>query len=228
LAKRKLERFAENATFSHFFQPNWENLQEGFPLQGNWNRDFFLNDHPIVIEVGCGKGEYTVALATKYPDKNFIGIDKKGARMWRGAKTSIETALPNVAFVRALAENLPKLFGVKEVDELWITFPEPQPNSPRIKKRVTSPHFLQRYRSFLKPGGMIHLKTDNQEFYEYTLEVIRTDGHRLLYSNPDLYDQAGDPEVADVIPVQTHYEKIWLEQGLKIKYLRFCLNMAVI
>jgi len=224
LAKRKLERFAENATFSHFFQPGWEDLQQGFPLQGNWNRDYFRNDHPVIIEIGCGKGEYTVGLATKYPEKNFIGLDKKGARMWRGAKTTSETSLPNVAFVRALAENLPMLFGKDEVDEIWITFPEPQPNSPRIKKRFTSPHFLKRYQHFLNPAGVIHLKTDNQEFFEYTLEVIRTEGHHLLYANNDLYQHKEDPEIADVLPVQTHYEKIWLEQGLSIKYLRFRLN----
>lgn len=221
MAKRKLERFAENATFPHFFQPNWEDLQEGFSLKGNWKQQYFKNAHPLVIEVGCGKGEYTVDLAARYPGNNYIGIDKKGARMWKGAKITHENEWSNVAFIRILAENLPLIFGESEVDEIWITFPEPQPNSPRVKKRFTSPQFIERYRKILKPTGIIHLKTDNDELYEFTMSVIREYGHILHYTTNDLYLHAGDKEVRDVIPVKTHYEKIWLEQGLKIKYLRF-------
>jgi len=224
LAKRKLQRFAENATFNHFFQPEWEELSAGFSLRGKWNDDFFKNDNPIIIEMGCGKGEYTVDLSDKYPERNFIGIDKKGARMWRGAKISNEEDRPNVAFVRIRAENIGMVFGPDEIDEIWITFPEPQPNSPRHSKRFTSPEFIERYRKVLKPGGTIHLKTDNDMFYNYTLDVIKEDGHHLIYNNSDLYANPGDPEVKDVIDVQTHYEKIWLEQGLTIKYLRFRLN----
>jgi tRNA (guanine-N7-)-methyltransferase len=224
LAKRKLQRFAENATFNHFFQPGWEELSTGFPLRGKWNSDFFMNNNPVVIEMGCGKGEYTVDLSAKYPDRNFIGIDKKGARMWRGAKTSNEVNSPNVAFVRVRAENIFKVFAQEEIDEIWITFPEPQPNSPRHSKRFTSPEFIERYRQILKPGGIIHLKTDSDMFYNYTLEVIKDHGHQLLYVNSDLYANTGDPEVKDVIDVQTHYEKIWLEQGFTIKYLRFTLK----
>jgi tRNA (guanine-N7-)-methyltransferase len=226
LAKRKLQRFAENETFNHFFQPGWEELSAGFSLRGNWNSRFFKNSNPVIIEMGCGKGEYTVDLSSKYPQRNFIGIDKKGARMWRGAKISNEDSRANVAFVRIRAENIAKVFGPAEIDEIWITFPEPQPNSPRHSKRFTSPQFIERYRQVLKPGGIIHLKTDNDMFYEYTLEVIREYGHTLLYNNPDLYATPDDPEVKDVIDVQTHYEKIWLEQGLTIKYLRFRLNEA--
>jgi len=224
LAKRKLQRFAENATFTHFFQPGWEELSAGFSLRGKWNANFFGNNNPVIIEIGCGKGEYTVDLSAKYPDRNFIGVDKKGARMWRGAKTSNEENSPNVAFVRIRAENIYKVFGPAEIDEIWITFPEPQPNSPRHSKRFTSPEFLQRYRQILKPGGIIHLKTDNDMFYDYTINVIKEGNHHLLYNNSDLYSNADDPEVKDVIDVQTHYEKIWLEQGLTIKYLRFKLN----
>ena len=224
MAKRKLQRFAENATFNHFFQPEWEELSAGFSLRGKWNDDFFKNDNPIIIEMGCGKGEYTVDLSDKYPERNFIGIDKKGARMWRGAKISNEEDRPNVAFVRIRAENIGMVFGPDEIDEIWITFPEPQPNSPRHSKRFTSPEFIERYRKVLKPGGTIHLKTDNDMFYNYTLDVIKEDGHHLIYNNSDLYANPGDPEVKDVIDVQTHYEKIWLEQGLTIKYLRFRLN----
>ena len=226
MAKRKLQRFAENETFNHFFQPGWEELSAGFSLRGNWNSRFFKNSNPVIIEMGCGKGEYTVDLSSKYPQRNFIGIDKKGARMWRGAKISNEDSRANVAFVRIRAENIAKVFGPAEIDEIWITFPEPQPNSPRHSKRFTSPQFIERYRQVLKPGGIIHLKTDNDMFYEYTLEVIREYGHTLLYNNPDLYATPDDPEVKDVIDVQTHYEKIWLEQGLTIKYLRFRLSEA--
>jgi tRNA (guanine-N7-)-methyltransferase len=224
LAKRKLQRFAENATFNHFFQPLWEELAAGFPLRGKWNSDFFGNNNPVIIEMGCGKGEYTVDLSDKYPERNFIGIDKKGARMWRGAKTSIEDNRKNVAFVRTRAENICMVFGPGEIDEIWITFPEPQPNSPRHSKRFTSPEFISRYRKMLKPGGSIHLKTDSDLFYTYTLEVISESGHDLLYSNGDLYANPTDPEVKDVVDVQTHYEKIWLSQGLTIKYLRFRLK----
>jgi tRNA (guanine-N7-)-methyltransferase len=225
LAKRKLQRFAENATFNHFFQPDWEELIAGFELRGQWNADFFGNTHPIVIEMGCGKGEYTVGLSHKYTNRNFIGIDKKGARMWKGAKTSNEENRPNVAFVRIRAENIAKVFGLAEIDEIWITFPEPQPNSPRHSKRFTSPQFLERYKEVLKPGGIIHLKTDNDMLFNYTLEVIKEGSHQLIYTNPDLYATPDDPEVKDVIDVQTHYEKIWLEQGLTIKYLKFQLGI---
>lgn len=221
MAKRKLERFAENATFPHFFQPTWDDLQEGFSLKGVWKQKYFQNSNPLIIEIGCGKGEYTVDLASRYAHNNYIGIDKKGARMWRGAKTTHESNHSNVAFLRMLAENLSLVFGENEVDEIWITFPEPQPNSPRTKKRFTSPQFLDRYRKILAPSGIIHLKTDNDELYQYTLSVIKDKGHILHYTTNDLYSNSEDEEVKDVIPVKTHYEKIWLEQGLKIKYLRF-------
>lgn len=224
MAKRKLERFAENATFEHFFQPSFFDLQAGFPLRGRWREDFFHNTNPIIIELGCGKGEYTVALAEKYSDSNFIGIDKKGARMWKGGKTSHENAMPNVAFVRSHAELICSIFGTSEVDELWITFPEPQPNSPRSKKRFTSQQFLNRYRNILKPEGKIHLKTDSDLVYESTLELVKSNNHQLHFSCNDLYQNTADEQLKDVMSVQTHYEKIWLEKGFKIKYLSFSLN----
>jgi tRNA (guanine-N7-)-methyltransferase len=224
LAKRKLERFAENATFRHFFQPSFFDLQVGFPLKGKWREDFFHNNNPVIIELGCGKGEYTVALAAKYPERNFIGIDKKGARMWKGGKTSHEKAMPNVAFVRSRAEMIAFIFGKEEVDEIWITFPEPQPNSPRSKKRFTSSQFLSRFRQILKRDGILHLKTDSDLVYESTLNVLKTELHPLHFSCDDLYQCDADDQVKDVIDVQTHYEKIWLEKGFKIKYLKFSLN----
>ena len=208
----------------HFFQPTWNDLQSGFPLRGKWQSDYFRNDNPVIIELGCGKGEYTVSLAERYPHNNYIGIDKKGARMWRGAKTTEQNNLPNVAFVRILAEQLKEIFSPEEVAEIWITFPEPQPNSPRVKKRFTSPQFIERYRHILKPAGIIHLKTDNDVFFEYTLKVIEESGYELLFSTADLYSRPDDEEVKDVIAVKTHYEKMWLEQGLKIKYLRFRIS----
>ena len=228
LAKRKIERFAENATFEHFFQPSFFDLQSGFPLKGRWREDFFHNKNPIIVELGCGKGEYTVALAAKYPERNFIGIDKKGARMWKGGKTSHESAMPNVAFVRSHAEMISSIFGLAEVDELWITFPEPQPNSPRSKKRFTSSQFLKRYIKILKPAGIIHLKTDNDLVYESTLELIQSDKHLLHFASNDLYLNTSSDQLMDVMAVQTHYEKIWLAKGFKIKYLYFSLNPETI
>lgn len=224
MAKRKLERFAENATFKHFFQPSFFDLKAGFPLKGKWNGDFFHNNNPLIIELGCGKGEYTVALAARYPNRNFIGVDKKGARMWRGGKTSHEEAMPNVAFVRSRAELIEYIFGPAEVSEIWITFPEPQPNSPRSKKRFTSPQFINRYRKILKDDGILHLKTDSDLVYKSTLEVIKAGGHKLNFTCDDLYKFNIDDQVQDVIAVQTHYEKMWLEKGFTIKYLNFSLN----
>ncbi|MDP4291524.1 MAG: tRNA (guanosine(46)-N7)-methyltransferase TrmB [Bacteroidota bacterium] len=221
MGKNKLERFAENETFEHFFQPSFDDLMQGFPLKGKWNPDFFGNDNPIVLELGCGKGEYTVNLASKYPDVNFIGLDKKGARLWRGGKTSKENKMRNVAFIRTRIEQIEHLFGPAEVSAIWITFPEPQPRNSKAKKRFTSPQYIERFRKIIKPDGIIHLKTDSDLFFEYTLEVIKENGYKLLYSNPDLYEYPDDPRIKDVIAVQTFYEKMWLAEGCKIKYLEY-------
>jgi len=224
LGKNKLMRFAENKTFEHFFQPSFEELIKGFPLKGKWHTDFFGNYNPIIIELGCGKGEYTVSLAERYPDKNFIGIDKKGARIWRGGKTSKENGMRNVAFIRTQIEQIGHIFGPDEVAEIWITFPEPQPRNAKAKKRFTSPQFAERFKQLLKPDGIIHLKSDSDLFYDYTLSVINEYQHELLYSNNDLYQNLDDPKVQDVIAVQTFYEKMWLAQGCKIKYLEYQLK----
>lgn len=205
------------------FQLVWNDLQAGFPLKGKWCRSYFKNNNPLIIELGCGKGEYTVGLASRYPDKNYIGIDKKGARMWRGAKTTAEKQIPNVAFVRMQIDSIAAVFAPGEVDEIWITFPEPHPNSPRIRKRFTSPQFIERYRQILKPAGIIHLKTDSDLVYEYTHSVIKAGGHTMLYSTDDLYSNTSGEMVQDVIAVQTHYEQMWLSQGKSIKYLRFTI-----
>ena len=222
MGKNKLERFAENETFEHFFQPSFQDLVSGFPLKGKWHADFFGNNNPIIIEIGCGKGEYTVNLAEKYPATNFIGLDKKGARLWRGGKTSKENKLSNVAFIRTRIEQLEHIFSPGEVDEIWITFPEPQPSKER--KRFTSPQFIERFRKIMKPDGIIHLKTDSDLFYAFTLRVIKEDGHELLYSNDDLYSNPDDYRIKDVIAIQTFYEKMWLAEGFKIKYLEYKLK----
>ena len=224
MAKNKLERFVENKTFEHFFQPTFDDLMTGFSLKGKWHADFFGNNNPIILELGCGKGEYTVNLASSYPNTNFIGIDKQGARIWRGGKTSHENQMGNVAFIRSKIEQIEHLFSPGEVSEIWITFPEPQPRPGKAKKRFTSPQYIERFRKIMKPGGIIHLKTDSDLFYDYTLEVIHEDGHELIYSNNDLYSNPEDPKIKDVIAVQTFYEKMWLAEGFKIKYLEYKIN----
>jgi tRNA (guanine-N7-)-methyltransferase len=216
VAKKKLIHFRENLTFPHLFQPAYYELDNGFTLKSRWQRDFFHNDHPIVLELGCGKGEYTVGLALKYKERNFIGIDLKGARLWRGCKTVAEEKITNAAFIRSRADHLEKFFSQQEVSEIWITFPDPQPGKER--KRLTSPVFIAKYRKILSENGIIHLKTDNFDFYSYTLDVIREHNHKLLFSTQDLY-QTGSQE--EVMAIQTYYEKIWLEMGKKICYLKF-------
>ncbi|MDR2084768.1 MAG: tRNA (guanosine(46)-N7)-methyltransferase TrmB [Bacteroidales bacterium] len=217
----KLERFEENKSFPNLFQPYFSEIVNGFPFKGKWHSDYFKNDNPIVLELGCGKGEYTVGLGQKYPDKNFIGIDQKGARLWRGCKTSCDNKMNNIAFIRMQIELIEYCFDKDEVSEIWITFPEPQPQKAKAKKRFTSPQFNERYSNLLKESGIVHLKTDNTDFYDYSLEVVNNSNHKLLFNTSDLYAEYPDIEVASI---QTFYEKMWLEQGLKIKYLQYQLN----
>ncbi len=219
--KNKLQRFAENLTFSNLFQYRYEEVIKGFSLKGKWKQDFFKNDHPLTLELGCGKGEYTVGMARRYPERNFIGVDIKGARMWRGLKTAQEENLKNVAFVRTRIELSAYYFGEQEVDELWITFPDPQIKAVRERKRLTSERFLTRYALFLNPDAIIHLKTDALLLYDYTREVIEKGGHTLLDANEDIYGSGMDNEITQI---QTFYEKKWLEYGTKIRYLSFKLN----
>lgn len=222
MGKNKLKKFAENETFELLLQTDYETLRHGdFYLKENWNTDFFKNDHPIILEIGCGKGEYTLGLAQRYPDKNFIGLDRKGARLWAGCKQATETGMTNVGFIRTKAENLPLIFGENEVSEIWITFPDPQPRKPKSGKRLTSPDFLERYRKFLKKDGIVHLKTDSRFLYEFTLEVIVQQNLPILYQTDDLY--RSDCRL-DVMGIQTFYESLWLSQGLNIHYLQFKLQ----
>lgn len=218
VGKKKLQHFAENKTFSHFFQPNYDELNAGFALRGNWSQSFFNNANPLVVELGCGKGEFTVGLAQRYPEKNFIGMDLKGARMWRGAKTTLEEKILNAAFVRGRIENISYIFAPGEISEIWITFPDPQPKKSDIKRRLTSPVFLDRYRQIARPGTIVHLKTDNTPLFEYTLEVISQQHLHLLFHTFDVDENPGSD---DVVAIRTHYEELFRGQGEKIKYLRF-------
>ncbi len=219
--KNKLQRFAENKTFSNMFELSYHEVKNGFPYKGKWRKDFFKNDHPLILELACGKGEYTVGLAERYPDKNFIGMDIKGARIWQGLVNAREKNLKNVAFVRTRIDQIGFYFDKEEIDEIWITFPDPQPRVRDEKRRLTSPQFLARYKPLLKKEHIIHLKTDNIIFYDYTLDVIKEGGHTLLYANEDIYHSELDNEVTQI---QTFYEKMWLANGVKIKYLQFRLN----
>ncbi len=222
-SKNKLKRFRENETFENVFQPSREDLISGvFENKGQWNKKVFGNNNPIVLELGCGKGEYTVGLAERYPDKNFIGIDIKGARFWRGAKTAIEEQITNAAFLRAQIELIEYAFAESEVDEIWITFPDPQIKYKRTKHRMTNLEFLERYKNVLKQGGIMHLKTDSEFMHGYTLGLLHGCGYNVLYANHDVYKQEGSPN--EVTAIQTFYEKQYLEEDKAITYIRFQIN----
>ena len=219
-SKNKLRRFKENETFANVIQPTRSELVDSnFSLKGNWRSMHFKNDNPIVLELGCGKGEYSIALAEKYPYKNFIGIDIKGARFWRGAKTAVEKQITNVAFLRTQIELIDFAFSKNEVDEIWITFPDPQIKYKRTKHRMTNSEFLERYKKILKPEGIVNLKTDSEFMHGYTLGLLHGAGHEVLYANHNVYKQEGSPE--EVTSIQTFYESQYLEQNKAITYIRF-------
>lgn len=220
--KKKLRRFEESKSFDNYFQPTYPEVIAGFPLKGKWNTDYFKNKNPICLELGCGKGEYTIALARKYPERNFVGIDIKGARTWKGCKIAIEENLQNVAFIRSWVELIEHFFAPNEVAEIWITHPDPQPRQSKAKKRLTSPQFLRRYAKILQKNAIIHLKTDDTDLFEYTLEVVQENNAEILFQTADLY--AKNPEKEDVMLTQTFYEKQFLAEGKTIKYLRFKPN----
>ena len=216
MGKDKLKRFAEVETFSNVLQ-----LDAGKPFKGQWSNGFFKNDNPVVLELACGKGEYTVNLAVLFPQKNFIGIDYKGNRIWRGAKTALEDGVNNVAFLRIQIEIILDYFMPGEIDEIWITFPDPQPQVSREKKRLTSPRFLEKYKSILKPGGFINLKTDNDGFHAYTFEKIVENDLKLFIKTEDLYQSEF---VDEVLSIKTYYEKKYLKENKNINYLKFSFD----
>ena len=221
MGKNKLARWTELGSYDNVIQPEIEDVSgKDHPIKGRWNQDLFKNGNPITIELGCGKGEYTVGLANNFPQNNFIGIDIKGARMWRGAKTSNEQKLPNVAFLRTRIEFINSFFSSHEVDEIWITFPDPHPGGRNSNKRLTSPWFLNSYRLFLKDKGLIHLKTDNKELYDFTCKVLSHNNVETIISTNDLYTE----KIDNILSIRTHYEKIFLDAGLKINYLSFRLD----
>jgi tRNA (guanine-N7-)-methyltransferase len=213
VGKDKLKRFAEVATFSNVIQ-----LDAGLPYKGKWASDFFKNNSPVVLELACGKGEYTVNLAKMFPGKNFIGIDYKGNRIWRGAKDALEEGVNNVGFLRIQIETMLDYFADGEIDEIWITFPDPQPQISREKKRLTSPRFLEKYKQVLKSGGYVNLKTDDDGLHAYTTEKIDELGLKLHVKTEDLYHS----EYADeVLSIKTYYEKKYLKDNKNINYLKF-------
>ena len=221
MGKDKLKRFEENKTLTTLFEPVIEDVQVDYNLKGKWASEYFKNSNPVVLELGCGRGEYTVGLAQKYPQRNFIGIDRKGARIWRGAKTAHEDKLLNAAFLRTRLEYLRNCFAKDEVSEIWITFPDPHLKLKNERRRLTSTFYLDMYRDIFQPGGNIHLKTDNQYFYDYTLRIIKEGNHKLIFDTPDLYEDSCEEEAKDF---QTFYEHIFLKENTKIKYIKFQLH----
>ncbi len=220
MGKDKLRKFAENENFKCLFQPEFDEVfRKDYKLKGKWNSEVFKNNNPIILELGCGKGEYTVEMAKKYPHLNFMGVDIKGARLWRGAKSATEEALPNVAFVRCRIEFIEWLFGPGEISEIWVTFADPQIN--RDNKRLTGTVFLERYRAFLIPNGIIHLKTDSLYLHKYTHEMAKINRLEIIEVNKDIY---GSGRADDLLSIKTHYEKTYLSKGMPITYMAFKLD----
>jgi len=217
VGKNKLPKFAELRTFSNVLEVPFSEIRScDHPIKSNWNTNFFKNTYPIVLELGCGKGEYTTGLAEIDPEKNYIGVDIKGSRMWNGAKYAINNGLNNVGFLRTNIELIGRFFGENEVNEIWLTFPDPQ--MKRTRKRLTSTRFIELYRKFLKPGGIIHLKTDSNFQYQYTLEMISANGFEIVSNDPYIYEKESiDPS----LQIKTFYEQQWIDRGITIKYISF-------
>jgi len=228
MGKNKLAKFADMASYPNVFQcSDLPTETERHPLCGHWRERYFHNGHPIVLELGCGRGEYTVGLGRLFPEKNFIGVDIKGARMWTGATEALRDGMQNVAFLRTQIEFLGRYFAHEEVDELWLTFSDPQ--MKKITKRLTSTFFLTRYRQFLRDGGTIHLKTASNFLYTYTRLLVEANKLPVLFQTRDLYhalDAEQDERVRNILGIQTYYERQWMERGIPIKYLAFRLPAA--
>jgi len=227
--RNKLLKFTELLTFPNVFE-NFEpksgqlvsQLGLNVNMQNEWKQMFFKNDHPITVEMACGRGEYSLALAERYPERNFIGVDIKGARIWKGAKIAIDRGLKNVAFLRAKIEFCPNFFGTDEVDEIWITFPDPFLKTSKFNRRLTSPNYLNSYKQYLKPDGIIHLKTDSDELYEHSVEIIKSEKHKILVDKDNIYSEDQLPH--QDLDIKTFYEHQHLKNEKTIKYLQFRLN----
>ena len=244
MGKNKLARWTELGSFDKVYQPKISDISTGdHQVKGKWKKEIFKNDNPVILELGCGKGEYSVGLAGRFPGNNYIGVDIKGARMWRGAKTADEKKLPNIGFIRTRIEFINSFFTTDEIDEIWITFPDPHSGPKNSNKRLTSPSFLNIYRQFLKNNGIVHLKTDNTELYNYTKNTVTGNELEILFATNDLYcdnikaetdspapekglSSSGKRKVIpdDILSIRTHYESLFLKKGLKINYISFRLN----
>ena len=218
----KQEKFADFETFTNCLSFGFDTISEGFAMKGNWHHEQFKNNNPLVLELSCGRGEYTVGLAEENPEKNFIGVDVKGNRIWTGAKHALDNKMNNVAFIRTRIDFIDHCFSANEVDEIWITFPDPQPQKTRERKRLTHTMFLNRYKKFLKPGGLLHLKTDSTSLYEYTLEVIEKNNLPLMWHTNNLYQNC-PADRQELIKIKTYYEKLFTDKGEDVKYIQFKL-----
>lgn len=221
MGKNKLAKWAEMESFDNVIQPAITGQSDiNHPLRGKWNKKVFHNDNPLIIELGCGKGEYTIGLSEINPQANYVGVDIKGARMWRGAKTAHENRIANVAFLRTRIEFINSFFDEDEVSEIWLTFPDPHPGKKNSNKRLTCPWFLNKYRTFLMDNGLIHLKTDNKDLYTYTRSVAQRNDLEILAATNDLHAEYQED---NILLIRTHYENIFVNEGMKINYLSFSL-----
>lgn len=225
MGKDKLRKWAENETFNHVFEPCLQEAVKGVEseMKGRWAKQVFKNDNPITIELGCGKGEYTVGLARQYPHRNFVGVDIKGHRFWRGAKTAKEESLPNVAFLRTRLEFIEMYFGSGEVSEVWLTFSDPQPKDEKGTKRITSPVYIERYKKILKTGSLINVKTDSVLLYDLSKEGYVEAGYKFLYDSQDVYGELVSrvpQDLKNALEIVTYYEKRWLSEGKKIHFIQ--------
>ncbi len=225
--KQKLIRFEQMKAFSNVYEEGVETFRaDNFPLKGEWNTDHFSKAQPITLELACGKGEFTVNLAKAYPKRNYIGIDIKGARMYVGAKDALDNGLENAAFLRTRIDFITAFFGKEEVDEIWLVHPDPQLKQRRERKRLTSPMFIARYREILKPGGVIRLKTDSKDLFDYTLEQIQEHDYQLIQAVPDVYEKLSslEEDVQFAVQIRTHYEALFEKRGHVIHYLSFKID----